>query len=482
MNLDAKRGYSEPLQYIAGQWRAGRGGVVGQIHNPATGEGLSDIRGANEDDLNDALAAADDAFGTWRRKSAIERGGILTRAATLLRERATDIARVMTLEQGKPLAESTLEVMLCAETLEWYAAEGLRAYGRVIPPRSGVARQMVLPQPIGPVAAFAPWNFPALLPMRKIAPALAAGCTMVLKPAEETPASALALVAALRDAGLPDGVLNVVFGQPAEISEHLIRSDVIRKITFTGSTAVGKTLAGLAAQHVKPCTLELGGHAPVFVFDDVDIERTVAVCVQGKLRNAGQVCTSPTRFFVQTGIYDRFVTQLTAAMAQTKVGDGLSAESQMGPLASARRLHALEATVADAVAAGGVVRTGGARLDGAGYFFAPTLIEGTPVHARPMQVEPFGPIAFVNPFETVDDALREGNRLPYGLAAYVFTSSWSTAAVMSEALEAGGIGINAFSVSHIEAPFGGVKESGYGQEGGLEGLQAFLHQKYVHHV
>lgn len=474
--------YPVPRQYIGGAWRSGGAGHAGSVRNPASDRVLAEVPRASQADLDDALDAAAGAFPAWRHRSAIERGAFLQRAAALLRERAPAIARLMTLEQGKTLAESTLEVTLAAETFDWYAAEGQRAYGRLIPSRVRGARQMTLPQPLGPVAAFSPWNFPALLPARKIAPALAAGCTMILKPSEETPASAIALVQALADAGLPAGVLNLVTGVPSEVSTHLIGSDIIRKVTFTGSTAVGRHLARLAADGLKPCTLELGGHAPVLIFDDADLERTVATCVMGKTRNAGQVCTSPTRFLVQDGIHDAFVAKYAEALGRLVVGPGLDSASQMGPLANGRRLQAMHTLVAQATAAGGRVATGGRRSGTEGCFFAPSVIVDTPVTAEPMRVEPFGPVALVNRFSGIEDALAEANRLPYGLAAYLFTRSAETAVHVSEELEAGGIGINSFAVSHVEAPFGGLKDSGYGHEGGHEGLEAFLHHKYIHHA
>jgi succinate-semialdehyde dehydrogenase/glutarate-semialdehyde dehydrogenase len=407
---------------------------------------------------------------------------ILRRAAGLLRERAQSIAWRMTSEQGKPLAESRVEVEICAETLEWYAAEGLRAYGRVMPSRVRGARQLMIPQPLGPVAAFTPWNFPAMLPVRKIAPALAAGCTMVLKPAEETPSSALALAEALADAGLPAGVLNVVFGDPNEVSTHLIGSRIIRKVTFTGSTAVGRKLAHLAADGVKPCTLELGGHAPVLVFDDADLDRAVTTCLQGKTRNAGQVCTSPTRFIVQAGIYDRFVSAFAAALDKLVVGDGTVASTQMGPLANGRRIGALDDMVSQAVGEGAKVRAGGKRVGDVGSFFRPTLLTETPLQASVMLNEPFGPLALASRFETLEEGIARANATSYGLAAYAFTRSADTAMAVSEELEAGGVGINTFAVSHVEAPFGGLKDSGYGHEGGPEAMDAFLHHKYVHHA
>ncbi len=341
---------------------------------------------------------------------------------------------------------------------------------------------MVINQPLGPVLALAPWNFPILLPTRKIAPALAAGCTVIAKPAEETPSATAAIAQALHDAGLPAGALNVVVGVPAEISAHLIASRTIRKISFTGSTAVGRELSKLAAENAKPSTMELGGHAPVVIFPDVDIDKTVAACVAGKTRNAGQVCTSPTRFFVHESIRDEFVAGFGKALADIAVADGLADNVQMGPLANNRRLTAVSTLVDDAVFQGAELVTGGNRIGTTGNFFQPTLLADVPTTARVMTDEPFGPIALVNRFSDVGDALRLSHSLDVGLAAYVFTRSAETAMVMSEELQAGGIGINSFSVSSVEAPFGGLKDSGHGYEGGSEGLDSYLHHKYVNHI
>jgi len=470
-----------PLQqWIAGRGVAGGDGVAGLVSDPATGVILGELPRASRQDLDDALAASAAAFDPWRLRPVHERSAVLRRAADLLRERTAVLAERMTREQGKTLGESTLEITLCAETFDWYAAEALRMNGRVMPSRVRGARQMVLPQPLGPVAAFTPWNFPALLPARKIAPALAAGCTVIIKPAEETPWSALGLAEALADAGLPAGVLNVVFGVPADISTHLIASRTIRKVTFTGSTVVGRQIARLAADGPKPCTLELGGHAPVLVFDDADLERTVATCAMGKTRNAGQVCTSPTRFIVQDGIYERFVAGFAEAADRMIVGPGLDPTSQMGALANQRRLDAMVRMVDDATTRGGRVLAGGARMAQAGLFFRPTLLADLPPESLALNSEPFGPLALISRFDTLENGLRQANDTPYGLAAYAFTRSAATAIAVGEELQAGGIGINTFAVSHIEAPFGGLKDSGYGHEGGAEGLEAYLHSKYVH--
>jgi len=455
----------------------GRGGEP--VLNPATGQPLASLPHATPADLDRALAAAAAAFPTWRAVSAYDRGRILKRAADLIRERRDRIARIMTLEQGKPLAESEGEVAYAADVIEWYAEEGRRAYGRTIPSRVPGLRHTVVPQPVGPCAAFTPWNFPALTPARKIGGALAAGCSLILKPAEETPGTALELARALADAGLPAGVLNLVFGRPADVSSHLIASPVIRKISFTGSTAVGKHLLRLAADGVKRTTMELGGHAPVLVFDDVDVAAVANTVAAGKFRNAGQVCISPTRFYVQQAVYGAFVDRFVAAAQAQKVGDGLEAGTTMGPLANPRRVEAMERLVADARRRGATIRIGGGRRGNEGFFFDPTVVTDIPDDALLMTEEPFGPIAPIVPFADLDEAIARANALPYGLAAYAFTRSAATAAAVAERLESGMVGINSLAVSNPETPFGGIKESGHGHEGGIEGLQAYFEYKLV---
>ncbi len=474
--------YQTPKLFIAGSWRAGGDGACGLVRDPATGNALGEVPRASAADLDDALTSSASAFQVWRRTPAVERGAVLRRAAELLRERTQVLAPLVTLEQGKTLGEAVMEITLSAEALDWFAAEGLRANGRVIPARIPGARQLVVPEPLGPIAALTPWNFPMILPARKIAAALAAGCTVVIKPSEETPASTVALAQVLADAGLPAGALNVVFGVPAEVSTHLIRSDIIRKVTFTGSTSVGREIARLSAEGLKPCTLELGGHAPVIVFDDADLNKAIATCAMGKTRNAGQVCTSPTRFLVQENIHDAFVEGFGRALDSMLVGSGLDPANQMGPLANERRVSAVEELIRDAVQSGGRLVAGGQRAQMAGNFLRPSLVAEVPSSAKAMSIEPFGPVAFVRSFKTAEEGLAEANRLPYGLAAYAFTRSAATAVMVSEELQAGGIGINSFAVSQIEAPFGGLKDSGFGNEGGREGLEAFMHPKYVHHA
>jgi succinate-semialdehyde dehydrogenase/glutarate-semialdehyde dehydrogenase len=452
------------------------------IINPATEREIGSIACAALADLDLALDSSAEAFKTWKLVPAITRSTILSQTAQILRERSEAIAITLTREQGKPLKQARIEVTACVETFEWYAAEARRAYGRLIPARTHGARQMVIPEPIGPVAAFSAWNFPGLLASRKIAPALAAGCTCIIKPPEETPATVLAIGRALADAGLPAGVLNIVFGVPAEISAHLIKSPIIRKITFTGSVPVGKLLARLAADHVKPCTLELGGHAAVIVMEDADMAFAAQLSALGKTRNAGQVCTSPTRFYVQRSAYEEFTDRFAAELNKLPIGDGFAASTELGPLANNRRLAAMQELTADARRRGGEIVTGGNRFGNCGYFFEPTVVTGLRDDAAMMVEEPFGPIASVAPFDELDEALDKANGRSVGLAGYAFTRDHASAVAISEGLEVGVLGINSFAVSQAEAPFGGVKESGYGYEGGPEGLAGYLHQKYVHHA
>lgn len=457
----------------------GSGGDTIPVRDPATGEAIGSLPVANRADLDEALAAVDKANDAWRGTSAYERAKILRRAADLMRERAPYIGHVTTSEQGKVIAESTAEAFACADIFDWFAEEARRAYGRIIPSKHPGVRHMVLKQPIGPVAAFSPWNFPTTIPSRKIAAALAAGCPMIIKPAEETPASCLELARALDDAGLPKGVLNVVFGLPTDISSYLIASPVIRKISFTGSTAVGKHLARLAADVMKPSTMELGGHAPVIIFEDADLDKAVRQLSGSKFRNAGQICIAPTRFYVHESVHDRFVEGFAAYAKSLKVGSGLDRGSTMGPLANPRRLTAMRELVGDATQRGAGVAAGGDGLDGAGNFWAPTVLTDIPNDARMMNEEPFGPVAITQRFSTFDEVVAQANRLPYGLAAYAFTQSARTAADIGEAIEAGMVGVNFTILTGPETPFGGVKESGHGSEGGIEGLEGYLITKYV---
>ena len=475
--------YNDVSLFIDGTWTASSNGQTLPIHNPATGAVIGQLAHASRDDLDRALAAADKGFKAWRKVGAYERSQLLRRAAANIRERADAIAPLMTQEQGKPLAEARMETMAAADIMEWFAEEARRSYGRIIPARAEGVTQMALKEPVGPVAAFTPWNFPINQAVRKVSAALAAGCSVILKGPEETPASCAELVRAFADAGLPPGVLNLVYGVPAEISSYLIPHPVIRKITFTGSTPVGKQLASLAGLHMKRITMELGGHAPVMVFDDADIPAAAKMLAASKFRNAGQVCVSPTRFLVQDAVYDAFVSAFAEAVqGGVKVGDGLAAGTTMGPLANPRRVDAMQSLVANARSAGAKVVTGGERIGDAGNFFAPTILSDVPLSADVMNNEPFGPLAAIARFTSLEDGLAEANRLPFGLAAYAFTRSLKTATAVGQGIESGMVSINHFGLALPELPFGGVKDSGYGSEGGSEAIESYLNTKLVTQV
>ncbi|MEU2726283.1 NAD-dependent succinate-semialdehyde dehydrogenase [Streptomyces griseoviridis] len=479
--MTTDHGYPAVRMHIAGQWCQGGTGRTAPVVNPATEETIGEVPLATAADLDRALEAAHTGFRTWRDTPVADRTALLHTAADLLTERAEAVGLTMTLEQGKPLAEAAGEARRVADTLRWHADDARRAYGRVIPSAPGTLLT-VRREPIGPVAAFVPWNFPAGGPMRKISAALAAGCSLVLKASEETPATAAALVACFVDAGLPAGVLNLVFGDPAEVSAHLIASPVVRLVAFTGSVPVGKLLAAEAGAVMKPSLMELGGHAPVVVCADADPVRAARGAARAKFVNAGQVCTSPSRFLVHSSLVDEFTDAFVAAAEAVVVGDGLAADTTMGPLANERRLRAQERLTADAVARGAKLRTGGERLDRPGYFYPPTVLTDVPADAALMSEEPFGPLAPIVPFTDLDEALRIANALPYGLAAYGFTDSAATAELLAARLEAGILSLNHCGGSVHEAPSGGVKDSGYGREGGPEALDAYLITKRVSHL
>jgi succinate-semialdehyde dehydrogenase/glutarate-semialdehyde dehydrogenase len=479
MATESPSSYAELALLVGGEWLSAEGRDSSEVTNPATEEVIGRLPHASIADLDRALAAAAEGFKTWRAVFPDERGKILKRAADLLRERAEAIARIATVESGKVLGETRIEVGMAANIFEWYAEEGRRAYGRVLPRRGPGTRMTVVKEPVGPVAAFAPWNFPLGNPARKIGAALGAGCSVILKPAEETPASALAVARCLVDAGLPPGVLAIVYGIPGEISSHLLASPIIRKVSFTGSIPVGKALMKLAAERMQRTTMELGGHAPVLVFDDMDVDKVLDLSVAAKFRNAGQVCVSPTRFYVHENIYDKFVEGFAARAKAVPVGDGLDEKNRMGPLIHARRMAAIDAMVSDARSSGAKIQAGGSRLRSPGYFYSPTVISDVPAKARIMSEEPFGPVAVINPFVDFDAVIREANKLPFGLAAFAFTSSARTVKLLGEQLEAGMVGLNTFAISVPESPFGGVKESGHGSEEGIEGLEACLVTKFI---
>jgi len=474
--------YPDLKLLIGGEWTTAEGGETLPVVNPATGEQIGQVPKASRGDLERAAMAAQAGFETWRRMSAFERSGLMRKAADILRSRLDQIATLMSMEQGKTFAEAKGETSMAPENIEWMAEEGRRAYGRVIPARQPGVYQMSLREPVGVVAAFTPWNFPINQAVKKMAPALAAGCSIIVKGPEETPASCQELCRAFHDAGVPPGVVNLVFGVPEEISSFLIPHPAVRKISFTGSTAVGKRLAAMAGEHMKRATMELGGHAPAIVFEDADLDVATRVLSTNKFRNAGQVCIAPTRFLVQEAVYDDFVNRFVKAAEAVRVGDGLASGSTMGPLANSRRVQAMEALVADAVQHGGELRTGGKRIGNKGNFFEPTVLTGVPTEARVMNEEPFGPLAVMASFRTFDEAVAEANRLPFGLAAYAYTSSSRTATRIAAAVESGMMSINHHGLALPETPFGGVKDSGYGAEGGVEGLEPYLAVKFVTQV
>lgn len=464
--------------YINGSWKGSEGRDLFPVIDPALGETIAEVPLASPADLDEALDAADKGFALWRATPVEQRAAVLRKTADLLRERADAIARLLTLEQGKPFAEARAEVIGSAALFDWCAAEAVRIYGRVLVRPTG-QRSMINKQPIGPVAAFSPWNFPISLMAKKIASALAVGCSVIAKPPEETPGCTGALVRCLADAGLPAGVVQLVHGVPDAVSRHLLASPVIRKVSFTGSVPVGRHLMRLAADGLKRVTMELGGHAPVLVFDDCNLEKTLDMVVAQKFRNAGQVCVSPTRFYVQESIYQRFVDGFAARTQAVTTGHGLDADTTMGPLANVRRPGAIEALVEDAAAKGARVMAGGKRGN-AGYFFQPTLLADVPDSADIMSNEPFGPVAVAAPFSTLEDAVAKANRLPFGLAAFAFTEGLRTANLVGDAIEAGMVGINTFAIAGPDTPFGGIKDSGFGSEGGIEGMDSYLVTKAIH--
>ena len=471
--------YNDVNLFIDGNWIAPEAGKMLVVINPATGEPAGKVAHAERADLDRALEAAEKGFAVWRKVNSYERSKIMRKAANLLRERAASIAALMTIEQGKPSFEAMGETMAGADVIDWFAEESRRAYGRVIPARAEGVYQLVIKEPVGVVAAFTPWNFPINQAVRKVSAALAAGCSVILKGPEETPASCAELVRCFADAGVPAGVINLVYGIPAEISSYLIPHPTIKKISFTGSTAIGKQLAAMAGLHMKRVTMELGGHAPAIVFGDADVDVASKLLATNKYRNAGQVCVSPTRMLVHESVYQRFVTNFVSIAQGLKVGPGDEKGTMMGPLANARRVTAMESLVGDAVQKGATLETGGKRIGNKGNFFEPTVLTNVNNDMRVMNEEPFGPLAVIAPFSSFDDVIAEANRLPYGLAAYAYTASAKTANAVAAAVESGMMSINHHGLALPEVPFGGIKDSGYGSEGGSEAIEAYLNTKFV---
>ncbi len=471
--------YADVELLIDGAWGPSASGETLPVRNPADGSEVGRVAHASIADLDRALDAAQRGFAVWRKTPPLERAKVLNGAARLLRERTETIATLMTLEQGKMIGEARGEVERAAEACDWMAGETQRIYGRVVPSRAANVTNLVLKEPVGIVAAFTPWNFPVNQIVRKVAGALAAGCALIVKGPEEAPASCAELVRAFTDAGAPAGSVNLVYGTPAEISEYLVPHPLVRKISFTGSTVVGKHLAALAGAHMKLTTMELGGHAPVLVFADADPVAAAQALAGNKFRNAGQSCVNPTRFLVERPIYDAFVKAFAEAAAALKPGAGLDPATTTGPLANPRRIEAMERYAADAAAKGAKLVTGGKTITGGGFFFEPTVFSDVPLNAALMNEEPFGPIAMINPFDTVEEAIGEANRLPYGLAAYAFTKSAQTAKKVTEGVESAMISFNHFGLGVPETPFGGMKDSGYGFEGGSEAIEPYLQTRFI---
>jgi succinate-semialdehyde dehydrogenase/glutarate-semialdehyde dehydrogenase len=471
--------YPDLCMVIDGERVSGGGRRTHRVVNPATGETLAELPLADAADLDRALDAAARGFRRWRNSTPHERAAVLQGAARLMLERQEELARVAVLEQGKTLAEAKVEVLMNVGLFNFYAGEVFRLYGRTLVRPAG-QRSTVSKEPVGPVAAFAPWNFPIGNPGRKLGAPIAAGCSVILKAAEETPASALGVLQCLLDAGLPGEVAQAVFGVPDEVSRHLLGSSVIRKLSFTGSTAIGKHLAKLAADDMKRTTMELGGHGPVLVFDDVDVDQVLDTMVAAKYRNAGQVCVSPTRFIVQEDVYDRFRAGFAERAGKIVVGDGLDPATRMGPMANPRRPDAMERLIGDAIAKGATLLSGGGRIGNRGFFYQPSVLSDVPLDAAIMNEEPFGPVAMINPFAGEDAMIEEANRLPYGLAAYAWTRDSARQRRLAREIESGMVGINTTMIGGADAPFGGVKWSGHGSEDGPEGVEACLVTKAVH--
>lgn len=471
--------YKDTQLFIAGKWQDAINGRTLAVFNPATGQEIGRVAHAGIADLDRALVAAQKGFEVWRDLPAFERAKIMRRAAGLVRERAGAIAAVLTQENGKPLVEAKGETMAAADIIEWFADEGMRVYGRIVPSRSLAIRQLVVKDPVGPVAAFTPWNFPINQVVRKLSAALASGCSILIKAPEETPAAPAALIQAFADAGLPEGVAGLVYGNPAEISNYLIAHPIIRKVTFTGSTPVGKQLAALAGQHMKRVTMELGGHAPVIICEDADIQLAVKAAGTAKFRNAGQVCISPTRFLVHRSAQKEFAEALAAYARGLKVGDGRIEGTQMGPLANSRRLTAMAEFTQDAVKQGARLLAGGERIGDVGNFWQPTVLDDVPLSAKVFNDEPFGPMAAIRAFDKIEEAIAEANRLSLGLAGYAFTRSLKNTHLLSQRVEVGMLWINQPPTPSAELPFGGIKDSGYGSEGGPEAMEAYLNTRAV---
>lgn len=464
---------------INGKWKMGSENKAEPVINPATNEVIGDLPHASKKDLDEALESNLEAFKLWKKESPLNRQKIIENACRNLESKFDQVATNLTIEMGKPLAEAKGELAVGLDVLRWYGEEGKRAYGRIVPSRMSNMSQTVIKEPIGPVIAFVAWNFPVMNVVRKIGGALAAGCTITIKPSEETPGTAIAIGRAFMDAGLPPGVLNIVFGVPSEVSEHLCGSKIPRKLSFTGSIPVGKHLQKLAADNMIRCTMELGGHSPLMVFDDTDIDMAAKISVAGKFRNAGQVCVSPTRFLVQDTVKEQFIRAVINETNKIKVGNGLDDGINMGPLIAERRIDIMKDFVNDAVENGANIEMGGNRMNLEGSFFAPTILTNVSDNTKIMNEEPFGPLLPIDTFNSVDEVIERANRLDFGLASYAFSNDPKIVSFLKSEIQAGLLAVNSTVVSTPETPFGGIKQSGYGSEGGIEGLDAFLVTRFI---
>lgn len=465
--------------FINGEWRKASNGEALVVTNPVNGQAVGTVACATQTDLENAVESAALGFSTWSKMAAFERYKIIRKAAAILRENLEDAARLITKEEGKPLSESRMEVASSADLLDWFGEEGRRTYGRTIPSRGLGIQQLTVKDPVGPCVGFTPWNFPMSQIVRKLGPALGAGCSIIIKGPEEAPGAPALLFRCLEEAEVPKGVANLVFGNPASVSSFLIPHPLVRKVSFTGSVPVGKQLAALAGLHMKRATMELGGHAPVIIAEDANIDSATTMLVAAKYRNAGQVCISPTRFIVQNRVYDEFVELFSQKAAALKVGDGLSDGVQMGPLINERRRSAVESLIADAVEKGATIKTGGKRIGNVGTFFEPTVVTGVTPEMRAMNEEPFGPVAWVRSYSDLNEAISEANRLPFGLGSYAWTRSAATARQLSQGVQAGMLTINHAGLGLPETPYGGVKDSGHGYEGGSEALDGYMQTRFV---
>jgi succinate-semialdehyde dehydrogenase / glutarate-semialdehyde dehydrogenase len=473
-------GAVRPQLYIGGEWRDGTEGGTIPVEDPATGETLVEVADATVDDAKAALGAAHEAFQTWRDHPPRERSDILRRAYDVITERTDDLALLMTLEMGKPVAESKAEIAYAANFFRWYAEEAVRINGRFTVNETGKGRVLTLQQPVGPCVFITPWNFPLAMGTRKIGPAIAAGCTMVVKPAKQTPLSMLMLAQILEEVGLPGGVLNVITAQRSGATmEPLIKDPRTRKLSFTGSTEVGRTLIEQSADQILRVSMELGGNAPFLVFDDADVDAAVEGALIAKMRNGGEACTSANRFHVAGGVAGEFAEKLAARIGEMKVGRGTDPDVKVGPLIDDAQRGKVAELVDDARQRGANVLVGGSQIDGAGYFYEPTVLADVPDGARLLGEEIFGPVAPVRAFDDEDEAIAAANATEYGLVAYVYTQDINRAFKVIERLETGMIGLNQGMVSNAGAPFGGVKQSGFGREGGPEGIEEYLETKYV---